>query len=152
MSAHFGKCLGEFKIGDVYRHVATKVITKKDQHDFCMLTMNQHPVHLDEEYAKKQLHGRILVVGTYVLSLVVGFSVPEVSGKAIANLEYEKIIHNHPVFIGDTLRAETEVIDLRVSNNKPDRGVVSVETRAFNQDDKKVLTLRRKILVPRKGV
>ena len=151
MRNEFGRYFEEFKIGEVYKHANIKTITESDNNQFCLLTMNQHPVHLDKEYAKQQVHGKILVVGTYVLSLVVGLSVPDVSGKAIANLEYEKIVHDGPVFLGDTLRAETTVLDVRESRSKPDRGIVYVETRAFNQKGKRVLTLRRKILIPKRG-
>jgi len=145
-----GRYLEEFKVGDVYQHSNTKVVTESDNNQFCLLTMNHHPVHLDKGYAKNQQHGKILVVGTYVLSLVVGLSVPDVSGKAIANLEYEKITHDAPVFLGDTLRAESEVLSLRESKSKPDRGIVYIETRAYNQHKAKVITLRRKILIPKR--
>jgi acyl dehydratase len=110
--------------------------------------MNHHPVHLDEEYVKDHPHGKILVVGTYVLSVVVGMSVSDISGKAIANLEYERITHDGPVFIGDTIHAETEVLETHRSRSKPDRGIVYVETCAYNQSGRKVLTLRRKVLIP----
>lgn len=150
MEETFGRYLEEFKVGDVFRHHNKKTITEKEQKEFCLLTMNHHPVHLDEEYAKKQTHGKILVVGTYVLSIAVGLSVPDISGKAIANLEYEKIAHDAPVFLGDTLSAETEILAVRSSKSKPDRGVVYVETKAFNQKGEQVLTLRRKVLVPKR--
>lgn len=145
----FGRYLEEFKIGDIYRHWPGKTVTESDNNLFCLLTMNHHPVHLDMEYVKTQPHKRILVVGTYVLSLVVGMSVSDTSGKAIANLEYEKITHDGPVFVGDTVYSETEVLDVRQSRSKPDRGIVHLESRAYNQEGKRVLTLRRRILVPR---
>ncbi len=150
MKAAFGRYFEDFKVGEIHQHKLTKEITQEDNRTFCFLTMNHHPVHLDVEYAKKQQHGRILVVGTYVLSLVVGMSVSDISGKAIANLEYESIVHNAPVFIGDILHAETEILGIRASKTKTDRGIVYVETRAFNQNKQKVLTLRRKILVPKR--
>ncbi|MBU1026747.1 MAG: MaoC family dehydratase [Candidatus Margulisbacteria bacterium] len=150
MNKVFGRYLEEFKVGNVYQHCNVKTITEEDNNAFCLLTMNHHPVHLDKEYAKNQQHGKILVVGTYVLSLAVGLSVPDVSGKAIANLEYEKITHDAPVFLGDTLRAESEILTIRESKNKPDRGIVYIETRAYNQNKIKVLTLRRKILIPKR--
>jgi acyl dehydratase len=148
----FGKYFEEFKVGDTYRHWPAKTITEGDNNIFCLLTMNHHPLHLDIEYCKSQYYKKRLVVGTYVLSLVVGMTVSEISGKAIANLDYEKIVHNGPVFIGDTIYAETEILDKIESKNKPDRGVVHVETRAFNQNGEKVLTLRRHILVPKKVI
>ena len=95
-------------------------------------------------------HGRILVVGTYVFSLVVGMSVGDLSGKAVANLEYERITHDAPVFQGDTIYAESEVIETRPSRSRPDRGTVYVESRAFNQHGERVLRLRRRFLVPRR--
>jgi len=113
--------------------------------------MNQHPLHIDANFAAKSQHQRILVVGTYVFSLVVGQSVRDISGKAIANLEYESIIHHAPVFIGDTIYSETKILSKGTSRSKPDRGIVHVETRAYNQESEKVLTLRRRILIPKRG-
>lgn len=148
----FGRYFGEFKVGTIYRHWPCKTITEGDNNLFCLLTMNHHPLHSDIEYCKSQYYKKRLVVGTYVLSLVVGMTVSEISGKAIANLDYEKITHDAPVFIGDTIQAETEILDKKESKSKPDRGIVHVETRAFNQKGEKVLTLRRHILVPKKVV
>jgi acyl dehydratase len=151
MRAAFGRFLEEFEVGDVYAHWPGKTITESDNNLFTLLTMNHHPVHLDHVYCAEQQHGKLLVVGTLVFSVVVGMTVSEISGKAIANLDYESVRHDGPVFIGDTLRAESEVLDVRRSRSKPDRGVVYVETRAFNQRDEKILTLRRHVLVPSKG-
>jgi acyl dehydratase len=146
----YTRTLGDFSAGDVIAHATRKTVTESDNNLFCLLTMNHHPVHLDHEYAAGQQHGRILVVGTYVISLVAGFSVPDISGAAIANLGYDEVRHTAPVFVGDTLRAETEVLEVRESSSKPDRGVLHVETRAFNQRDEMVLTFRRKVLLPKK--
>jgi len=146
----FGKYLEDFQEGDVYRHFPSKTITEGDNNLFSLLTMNHHPVHIDSEYAKNTEHGEILVVGTYVFSLVVGLTVADVSGRAIANLGYENVLHDSPSFIGDTISAETEVLSVRVSRTKSDRGVVYVETRAFNQNGVKVLTFRRNVLIPKK--
>jgi acyl dehydratase len=151
MKKQFGRALEGFKVGDLYRHWPGKTVTESDNNLFCLLTMNHHPVHLDLVYCEGQQHGKVLVVGTYVLSLVVGMTVSEISGQAIANLEYEKVTHDGPVFIGDTIRAETEVLEVRRSKSRPDRGIVYVETRAFNQRDEKVLTLRRRVLIPSEG-
>jgi acyl dehydratase len=151
MRAAFGRFLEEFEVGDIYAHWPGKTITESDNNLFTLLTMNHHPVHLDQVYCGEQQHGKVLVVGTLVFSVVVGMTVSEISGKAIANLDYESVRHDGPVFIGDTLRAESEVLDVRRSRSKPDRGVVYVETRAFNQRDEKILTLRRHVLVPSKG-
>ena len=148
-NSQFGRYLEDFKVGDIYRHQPGKTILESDNNLFCLLTYNHHPLHLDSEYASHTQHGRILVVGTYILSLVVGMSVKDTSGKAIANLEYESIRHEAPVFIGDTIHAESEVLEVTPSGNNPDRGIVYIETRAFNQRQEKVLTLRRRILIPR---
>ena len=146
----FGKFLEEFKAGDIYKHFPGKTITESDNNLFCLLTMNHHPLHLDKKFAESSQFGRRVVVGTYVFSLVVGMTVSEISGKAIANLDYENILHLAPVFIGDTIYAETEIINVQNSKTKPDRGIVYVETRAFNQNGEKVLTFRRHILIPKK--
>ncbi len=141
--------LDDFQPDQIYKHYPSKTITESDNNLFCLLTTNHHPIHSDVELARKSQHGRRLVVGTYVLSLVVGMSVPEISGAAIANLEYEKVVHNAPVFIGDTIYAESKILNVRQSKSKPDRGIIYVETVAQNQKDIKVLTLRRRVLLPR---
>lgn len=148
----FGKYLEEFTIGEVIKHDKTKTIFESDNNLFSLLTMNHHPVHLDVEYCKEQQHGRILVVGTLVFSLIVGITVSDISGKAIANLDYEKVNHKRPVFIGDTLSAETEVLDVRESKSKADRGIIYVETRAYNQKNEEVLRFRRHVLIPKKNL
>ncbi|XWN37466.1 MAG: MaoC family dehydratase [Balneola sp.] len=146
----FGTYFEEFIVGDIIEHWPGKTITEYDCHLFSLLTMNHHPVHLDTNYAKETQHGKILVVGTYVFSLVVGQTVRDISGKAIANLEYESVKHSAPVFIGDTIYCETEVLSKRESESKPDRGIIYVETRAKNQNDEQVLVFRRKVLIPKK--
>ena len=148
----FGRYLEEFNVGEIIKHDKTKTILESDNNLFSLLTMNHHPVHLDVEYCKEQQHGKILVVGTLVFSLIVGITVSDISGKAIANLDYEKIDHKGPVFIGDTLRAETEVLEVRESKSKTDRGIIYVETRAFNQKNEEVLRFRRHVLIPKKNV
>ena len=112
--------------------------------------MNHNPLHIDEHYMSRHQHGKILVNGAYVLSLVVGMSVPELSGKAIANLEYENIVHTGPTFHGDTIYAESEILEVRESASRPDRGIVYVETRAHNNRDEHILTMRRRFLVPKR--
>jgi len=112
--------------------------------------MNHNPLHIDAHYMASHQHGQILVNGALVLSLVVGMSVRDTSGKAIANLEYERITHDGPVFQGDTLYSESEILEVRESRSKPDRGIVFIETRGVNQRGEKILTLRRRFLVPRR--
>ena len=148
----FGRYLEDFEVGDVYRHWPGKTITEYDDHLFCMITMNHHPLHTDAHFAETSTQfGRNVVVGNLVYSLALGMSVPDVSGKAIANLEVESLKHTAPVFHGDTLYAETTVLAIKESSSKPDRGVVTVETRGYNQDGMEVVTFRRKVLVPRRG-
>lgn len=146
----YGRYFEEFEIGDLYRHWPGRTITEHDDTWFSLMTMNQHPLHIDEHYAKTTQHGQRLVNGTFVFALTVGMSVADVSGRAIANLEYESVKHVAPTFHGDTIYAETEVLDKQPSKSKPDRGVVYVETRARNQRGEVVLTLRRRVLVPKK--
>ncbi len=145
----FGRYFEQFEVGAVYRHWPGKTVTEYDDHLFCLLTMNHHPLHLDEHYAREATEfGRNVVVGNYVYSLLLGMSVPDVSGKAIANLEIESLRHVAPTFHGDTLYGETRVLDKTMSSSKPDRGVVHVETIGYNQDGRVVCIFRRKIMVP----
>ena len=112
--------------------------------------MNHHPVHTNMDYAAKNQHGRILVVGTLVFSLAVGMTVPDISGKAIANLGYEDIKHLNPVFVNDTIYVRTKILDKRESKSKPDRGIVYVETIATNQNGVEVLSFRRHVLIKKR--
>lgn len=146
----YGRYFEEFTVGDVYQHWPGRTITEHDDTWFSLMTMNQNPLHIDEHYAQQTQHGRRLVNGTFVFSLAVGMSVADVSGKCIANLEYEYIRHTAPTFHGDTIYSETEVLDKRDSESKADRGVVYVETRARNQRGEVVLIFRRRVLIPKK--
>lgn len=148
--ARIGNYFEDFEKGEVIEHELSKTIFESDNNLFSLLTMNHHPVHTNADYAGKNQHGKILVVGTLVFSLTVGITVNDISGKAIANLSYENIDHLAPVFIGDTIYARTEVLDKTLSESKPDRGVIYVETTAFNQDGLDVLRFRRKVLIKRK--
>jgi acyl dehydratase len=143
----FGRYLEDFEPGDVYRHWPGKTITEADDHLFCMITMNHHPLHTNVWFAEHEtVHGKNVVVGNLVYSLVLGMSVPDVSGSAIANLEVESLSHKAPTFHGDTIYAETRVLDTRESS-KGDRGVVTVETKGLNQDGGEVCYFRRRVLV-----
>jgi acyl dehydratase len=140
----------DFVEGDVIEHVLSKTIFESDNNLFSLLTMNHHPVHTNLDYASKNQHGKILVVGTLVFSIVVGMTVPDISGKAIANLGYEDIKHLSPVFLNDTLYAKTRILSKRESKNKPDRGVVYVETIGYNQNNEDVISFRRNVLVKKR--
>ena len=150
MTSHerpFGRCLEDFVVGDVYKHWPGKTITEYDDHLFCMITMNHHPLHTNDWFAGRVVQGRNVVVGNLVYSLVLGMSVPDVSGAAIANLEVETLQHKFPTFHGDTIHAETRVLDVQPSKSKPDRGIVTVESKGFNQDGQEVCYFRRRVMV-----
>lgn len=142
-----GNSFNDFIVGETINHSASKTIFESDNNLFSLLTMNHHPVHTNIDYAQKNQHGKILVVGTLVFSLVVGITVPDISGKAIANLGYEEVKHLNPVFINDTIYAKTMVLDKWMLKTKTDRGIVYVETIAFNQNNIEVLSFKRKVLV-----
>jgi acyl dehydratase len=148
----FGRYFEEFSIGELFRHWPGRTISEADDTWFSLLTMNQHPLHIDAHYAAQTQHGQRLVVGTLVFSIAVGMSVADISGRAIANLEYDQIKHVAPVFHGDTIYAESKILDKTPSKSRPDRGVVFVETRAFNQRDETVLTFQRRVLIPMRPV
>jgi acyl dehydratase len=145
----YGRYLEEFEVGAVYKHWPAKTVTEAEDHLFCLLTMNHHPLHLNDVYASQSQQGRNVVAGPFVYSLVFGMTVADVSGKAIANLATDELSHPAPVFHGDTLFAESEVLDVRASESKPDRGVVKVHTRAYKQDGTLVAEFKRAVLVPR---
>ncbi len=145
-----GNYFEDFKIGEVINHNTSKTIFESDNNLFSLLTMNHHPVHTNLEHAKNHQHKKILVVGTLVFSLTVGITVPDISGKAVANLEYEAVKHLGPVFINDTIYAKTEVLDKWETKSNKDRGIVYVETIAYNQKEQPVLSFRRKVLIPKK--
>src|SRR5207248_7525264 len=126
-AVQFGRCYEEFEVGAVYKHWPGKTVTEYDDHLFCLLTMNHHPLHIDANYAATTQQGRNVVVGNYIYSLLLGMSVEDVSGKAIANLEISSLRHVAPTFHGDTIYGETTVLDKNMTS-KPDRGVVEVET------------------------
>ena len=140
----------DFVVGDEIRHSLSKTIFESDNNFFSLLTMNHHPVHTNVDNAAKNQHGKILVVGTLVFSLAVGITVPDISGKAIANLGYEEVKHLHPVFLNDTIYVRTKVLDKRESATKPDRGIIYVESVACNQNGDDVLSFRRHVLVKKR--
>jgi acyl dehydratase len=147
----FGRYLEEFEVGDVFKHPYSKTITESEHHLFCAITLNDHPLHISREYAENETQfGQNLVVGNMVYSLVLGMTVADISGKAIANLEIESLKHEKPTFHGDTIRAETIVLDVKESQSKPDRGIVTVETRGFNQRGEEVCYFRRKVMIPKR--
>lgn len=151
-SSKLGLYLEEFEVGAEIKHNLSKTIFECDNNFFSLMTMNHHPVHTNLDYAGKNQNGKILVVGTLVFSLAVGITVPDVSGKAIANLGYEYIKHLNPVFLNDTIYVRTKVLSKRESKSKNDRGIVYVESIAYNQDGVDVLSFRRNVLVKKRDV
>ena len=150
-SSKLGLYYEECEVGAEIKHNLSKTIFECDNNFFSLMTMNHHPVHTNKDYAGKNQHGKILVVGTLVFSLAVGITVPDISGKAIANLGYEDIKHLNPVFINDTIYVRTKVLSKRESKSKNDRGIVYVESIAYNQDGVDVLSFRRNVLVKKQN-
>src|SRR5436305_6442782 len=120
----YGRYLEELVVGATYKHWPAKTVTEADDHLFCLVTMNHHPLQINDVYAAESQQGRNVVVGPLVYSLALGMSVGDVSGKAIANLSTEELSHPAPVFHGDTLFCETEVLEVQEFRTKPDRGSV----------------------------
>jgi acyl dehydratase len=147
----FGRYFEDFAVGDVYEHRPGRTITQADNTWFTLLTMNTHPLHFDEEYAKASEFGRCVVASPLTLAILVGMSVTDVSQKAIANLGWKEIRLPHPVFAGDTLYAESAVTDKRESRSRPEAGLVSVHTIGRNQQGTIVCEFDRTILVARRG-
>ncbi len=145
-----GRYYEDFSVGDTYKHWPGRTITAADNTWFTLLTMNQHPIHFDEEYAKGTEFGKPLVNSTLTLAVVVGMSVRDVSQNAVANLGWTDIAMPAPVFNGDTLYAESTVLEKRESKSRPTQGIVSVATRAWKQDGTTVMTFKRSVLVPRR--
>ena len=142
----------DFVVGEEIQHALSKTIFESDNNFFSLLTMNHHPVHTNVDYATHNQHGQILVVGTLVFSLAVGITVPDISGKAIANLGYEDVKHLNPVFLNDTIYVRTKILDKRASKTKHDRGIIYVESIAYNQRGEDVLLFRRHVLVKKRNI
>jgi acyl dehydratase len=147
----FGRYYEQFEVGEVYEHRPGRTIGEADNTWFTLLTMNNHPLHFDAVYAAKSEFGKPLVNSCLTLSIVVGMSVSDVSYKAIGNLGWNDIRLPAPVFVGDTLYAESEVLAKRESQSRPTQGIVTVRTRGTNQDGNVVISYERTILVPKRG-
>lgn len=141
----YGRYFEELETGQTFRHWPGRTIAEFDDTLFSLLSMNQHPVHIDENYAAQTQHGRRLVEGPIVISLVIGMSQADIGGRATQTLEYSDIRHAGPVFHGDTIYAASTVVE------KADSGIVTVEHRGLNQRDELILSMRRKIMIPRRS-
>jgi len=146
-----GRAYEDFAVGDVYEHRPGRTITETDNTWFTLLTMNKHPLHFDQEYARHSEFGRCIVASPFTVALLAGMSVSDVSQKAIANLGWTDIKLTHPVYHGDTLYAESEVLSKRESKSRPDAGIVTVRTIGKNQNGVTVCTFDRTMLVQRRG-
>ena len=147
----YGRYFEDFEIGDVYEHRPGRTITETDNTWFTLLTMNQHPLHFDKEYGAKTEFGKVLVNSCLTISVVTGMSVSDISQKTIANLGWDKVRLSGPVFVGDTLYAESQVLSKRESNSRPNQGIDSVEPKGIKQDESVVISFERSMLIPFKG-
>jgi itaconyl-CoA hydratase len=147
----FGRYYEDFNVGDVYEHRPGRTLSEADNTWFTLLTMNTHPLHFDAEYGKASEFGRCIVCSPLTVAMLVGMSVTDVSQKALANLGWKEIRMTAPVFVGDTLYAESEVLDKRESNSRPTAGIVTVKTIGRNQDGVEVCSFERSILVAKRG-
>lgn len=147
----FGRYYEDFAVGDTYEHRPGRTISEADNTWFALLTMNSHPIHFDAEYARHTEFGRPLVVSTLTVSILVGMSVSDVSQKAIANLGWRDIKLPRPVFAGDTLYAESTVLEKRESRSRPDQGIVTIRTLGRNQRGETICEFERTMLVMKRG-
>jgi itaconyl-CoA hydratase len=148
---NFGRYYEDFTVGDIYEHRPGRTITETDNTWFTLLTMNTHPLHFDAEYAKSSEFGRCIVASPLTVAILVGMSVSDVSQKAIANMGWTDIRMTAPVFAGDTLTSESEVLGKRESKSRPTAGLVTVKTRGFNQSGVLVCDFERTILIAKRG-
>jgi itaconyl-CoA hydratase len=147
----FGRYFEDFSVGDVYEHRPGRTISEADNSWFTLITMNQHPLHFDRAYAAKSEFKQPLVNSCLTLSMVVGMSVSDVSQKAIGNLGWNDIRLTAPVFVGDTIYAESEVLAKRESASRPGQGIVTVRTLGTKADGTQFMSFERTVLVPKKG-
>ena len=146
-----GRHYEQFEVGDTYSHRPGRTISETDNTWFTLLTMNTHPLHFDKEYAKQSEFGQILVNSAFTVSLIVGMSVRDVSQNAIANLGWKEIRLPSPVFVGDTLYAESTVLEKRESKSRPNAGIVKVSTLGKKSDGTLVCDFERTMLIPKQG-
>jgi acyl dehydratase len=142
-----GKYFEELEVGQRIAHGRARTVTEADNLLFCGLTMNTQPLHMDEEFARASQFGRRIVNGIFTFGLVIGITVPDLTeGTIVANLGYEKVNHPNPVFPGDTISVETEVLEKRPSESKPDRGIVRLKHLGHNQNGDVVVEVERSVM------
>lgn len=146
-----GRFFEDFTVGDLYRHPLGRTVTTTDNVWFTLLTQNTAPIHFDRHYAAQTPFGRPLVDSTFTVALVTGQSVTDVSQNVLANLGWDEVRLPAPVFEGDTIYSQSEVLEARESRSRPNVGVVTVGTTGYNQDGRVVITFRRTLLVYKRG-
>ena len=146
-----GRFYEDFDVGDVFRSRFGRTVTETDNLWFTCLTMNTNPMHFDAPYAEATRFKRLLVNSTFTVALVTGMSVPDTSENAAANLSWTDIELPNPVFAGDTIWVESEVLEKRESRTKPNVGIVGIRTRGVNQDGVVVVEFRRTFMIYRRG-
>ena len=147
----YGRYFEDFEVGHVYEHRPGRTISEADNSWFTLLTMNQHPLHFDMAYAEKSEFGKPLVNSCLTLAIVTGMSVSDLSQKAIGNLGWDKVRLAAPVFNGDTIYAESEVLAMRESKSRPTQGIVTVKTIGKKADGTEFMSFERSMLIPKRG-
>ena len=145
-----GRVYEDFEVGDIYRHPLGRTVTQADNIWFTLLTVNNNPIHFDAAYAAQTEWGRPLVDSTFTLALVTGLSVNDVSMNGI-NLGWDEVRLPHPLFEGDTVYAQSEVLETRESRSRPHLGIVRLKTTGTNQDGVVVIEFQRTIMVYKRG-
>jgi acyl dehydratase len=146
-----GRFFEDFAVGDVYQHPLGRTVTTTDNMWFTLLTQNTAPIHFDHHYAAQTEFGKPLVDSTFTLALVTGQSVADISQNVFANLGWDEVRLPHPVFEGDTIYSQSEVLATRESRSRPNVGIVTVRTSGYNQEGKIVITFKRTIMVYKRG-
>lgn len=146
-----GRFFEDFTVGDVYRHPLGRTVTTTDNSWFTLLTQNTNPIHFDHHYAAQTEFGRPLVDSTFTIALVTGQSVTDVSQNVMANLGWDDVRLPAPVFEGDTIYSQSEVLEARESRSRPNVGIVTVRTTGYNQEGTTVITFKRTVMVYKRG-
>ena len=146
-----GRFYEDFVVGDIYQHPLGRTVIATDNIWFTLLTQNTAPIHFDHHYAAQTEFGRPLVDSTFTLALVTGQSVMDISQNVLANLGWDEVRLPHPVFEGDTIYSQSEVLAKRESQSRPNVGIVTVKTTGYNQEGQVVITFKRTIMVYKRG-
>jgi len=146
-----GRFYEDFEVGDIYRHPLGRTVTTTDNLWFTLLTQNTAPIHVDHQYASQTEFGKPLVNSTFTLALVTGQSVTDISQNVLANLSWDEVRLPHPVFEGDTIYSQSEVLSKRDSASRPNVGIVAVKTTGYNQEGQIIIAFRRTVMVYKRG-